>query len=419
MNQFKYASAIRVSLVYFLFSAAWIFLSDYVLLLFFDDLESYRYLSTVKGLFFIVVSALIIYYLVRRELHRLNIVTSSIKRLERFDSLTGLHNRKSYSEELARRANRDMGASVIISDINGLKLLNEVYTSGEGDRLLQRYAKLLQEIMPASAFIARIGGDEFCVLLDHCDVNMVEQLVGELNDRIANDPATSMEYTVTIGSASTCEENVGIYETISVAEDRMYKNKLLITKSASNSLIASLQSTLYERSDETEQHASRIEYICELVGKRLNLSAGDISDLKLFAILHDIGKIGISDAILKKPGKLTPHEYNKMKQHPLIGYKMASSILPLEGIAYYILTHHEHWDGSGYPKGLQGTQIPLASRILAVADAYDAMTNDRVYRNAMSHTEALEELKKYAGKQFDPEVVNTLIEELKNHPFEG
>jgi len=175
--------------------------------------------------------------------------------------------------------------------------------------------------------------------------------------------------------------------------------------------------TVYEKSQETEQHAERLAELSTRVGRMLNLMEKDLGELQLLGMLHDIGKIGIDDKILNKPGKLTEEEWVIMKRHPEIGYRIARASHKLARIADYILTHHERWDGTGYPKGLKGNDIPLLSRILAVADAYDAMTEDRVYRKAMSKEQALEEIRQNAGTQFDPLISNifieTILEEIK------
>ena len=168
--------------------------------------------------------------------------------------------------------------------------------------------------------------------------------------------------------------------------------------------------TLFERSFETEEHAERIGSLCAVVGEHLHLSHDDIDRLKLFAYLHDIGKIGISDQILNKPGPLNDDELLVMKTHPEIGYRIAMASPDFASIADLILTHHERWDGTGYPNRIAGERIPLLSRILAVADAYDAMTEDRVYRKAMSREAAMEEIRKNAGTQFDPQIAALFLE---------
>lgn len=141
-----------------------------------------------------------------------------------------------------------------------------------------------------------------------------------------------------------------------------------------------------------------------MIGEKIGLSQNNMDQLHLFSMLHDIGKIAIDDRILNKPGKLTSEEWMEMKKHPEIGYRIAMSTIELKSSAEFILTHHERWDGKGYPQGLSGEEIPLLSRILGIADAYDAMTEDRVYRKAMAHEEAVAEIIKNKGTQFDPQL---------------
>jgi HD-GYP domain-containing protein (c-di-GMP phosphodiesterase class II) len=159
--------------------------------------------------------------------------------------------------------------------------------------------------------------------------------------------------------------------------------------------------------------------LCLMIGEHLGLEQKELDDLQLLSILHDIGKIGVDDSILNKPGKLTEEEWVKMKQHPIIGHRIAMATPQLEHIAEYILYHHEHWDGAGYPQGKKGLEIPLLSRILALADAFDAMTEDRLYRKAMPLESALEEIKICAGIQFDPEIAQLFIELISNQQPEA
>ena len=193
----------------------------------------------------------------------------------------------------------------------------------------------------------------------------------------------------------------------------MARRKLFDQKSHHNAVLSSIMATLFERSFETEEHAERIGNFCANIGERLHLSHDDIDRLKLFAYLHDIGKIGISDQILNKPGPLSEEEMIIMRSHPEIGYRIAMASPDFAPIAELILTHHERWDGSGYPNHIAGEKIPLLSRILAVADAYDAMTEDRIYRKALSHETAIEEIRKNAGTQFDPQIACVFLEILE------
>jgi len=167
---------------------------------------------------------------------------------------------------------------------------------------------------------------------------------------------------------------------------------------------------MYERSQETEAHALRLSEISKRIAAKLSLPQKDIDELEVFAMLHDIGKVGIDDRILNKPDRLTDEEWTIMKRHPEIGYRIAKASPELEVVAEYILSHHERWDGTGYPRGLVGENIPLLARIIAVADSYDAMTEDRVYRKAMSEQDAVEEIVRNTGTQFDPKIVRLFLE---------
>lgn len=204
----------------------------------------------------------------------------------------------------------------------------------------------------------------------------------------------------------TCNED----SIIKVAEDNTYRYILLPDESLHSSIISSIKTILLEKSQETEEHAQRLVELSKTIGKKMNLTDEQLDELELLSVLHDIGKIGVNDSILNKPGKLTEEEWVEMKKHPENGYRIAMSTPELVSIANYILCHHERWDGKGYPQGLKGPNIPLFSRILAIVDAYDAMTQDRLYRKAITKETAIAEIKRNAGTQFDPEIAEIFIE---------
>jgi len=210
-----------------------------------------------------------------------------------------------------------------------------------------------------------------------------------------------------VATKSQLDEN--IRQAINFAEDRMYRNKLLESKSTRSSIIASLQKTLGEKTNETEEHALRLKSLALKMGQALGLSNNQMDELALLAILHDIGKIAIPDQILAKPGPLTTAEWEVMRKHPEIGFRIAQASYEIAHIAEAILCHHEQWGGYGYPQGLAGNNIPLISRIITIIDAYDAMTHERPYKKAASNQQALTEIKRCSGTQFDPNLVEIFL----------
>lgn len=337
-----------------------------------------------------------------------------VEYLLQYDYLTGARNRIHFERELSRLdTSEKLPISIIIGDINGLKQINDAFGQLRGDRLIKETAHLIQEACRECDLLGRLGGDEFAILMLNTDNITADNILKNLktsfeeyNDTVEND---MNRINISFGCATKDMSDISMNSVIKLAEEHMYKRKLLERKSMHNSVVASIKTTMFAKSQETEEHAERLAALANTMGKKLNLRQVELNELELLATLHDIGKVGISDQILNKPGKLTDEEWDQMKMHSEIGYKIAMASPELMPIADYILSHHERWDGHGYPQGLAGQKIPLASRILAVADAFDAMTEDRVYRKAMSIEDALKEIKKNSGTQFDPEVVDTFL----------
>lgn len=334
------------------------------------------------------------------------------------DVLTGLYNRRYFDEkiELLSKEN-DFPISIIIGDINGLKQINDALGYFHGDELIIAISKIMNGYITEPGIVARTGGDDFSILLPGVSNaeanNLMMQIESDCNEYISEAKNVMYHTSISLGCATKTNERDSLVSTIKNAEDNLYRNKLLQKKSIHSSVISSMITALQERSQETEEHALRLSELCKAVGHALNLNGRQLDDLELLSVLHDIGKIGIKDSILNKPEKLTDEEWREMEKHPEIGYRIAISSPGLEPIAYYILTHHEHYDGNGYPQGIKGNNIPLISRILAVVDAYDAMTEDRPYREAMTQEAALIEISKSSGKQFDPEIVKIFIDVLR------
>jgi HD-GYP domain len=202
-------------------------------------------------------------------------------------------------------------------------------------------------------------------------------------------------------------------DVLNLAENRMYRNKLMESSSSRNATIRTLARTLHEKSTETEAHTMRIGLLSKALGSRLDLRKDQLDDLELLSLLHDIGKIGIPEYILDKPAKLSHDEWEIIKTHPEIGYRIAKSTPALEHIADYILAHHEKYDGTGYPNGLSAQDIPYLGRIITVVDSFDVMTHSRSYKKANDLAYAIGELKTCSGTQFDPEIAKVFLKMIE------
>jgi HD-GYP domain-containing protein (c-di-GMP phosphodiesterase class II) len=222
-------------------------------------------------------------------------------------------------------------------------------------------------------------------------------------------------FTISMGFSTKTKESQNINEVLKEADSNMNKHKLLERKSFHGSIVSSLERALLERDYETEEHVTRMREYSQVLGKELKLSEDQLDELKLLATLHDIGKISIPDNIIFKPGKLNDMEWKIVKKHPEIGHRIAKTTPELSTIADGILTHHEWWDGKGYPRGLKEYEVSIISRIVSIVDAYDAMTSDRPYRKALSKKTAIKELKRCSGTQFDPSLVEAFVKLLKKN----
>ncbi len=335
------------------------------------------------------------------------------------DTLTSTYNRRFFlsTKNEWDKDESQLPISLIIGDIDGLKLINDAFGAAKGDEFLIDTARILNSCSRSNDILARSGGDDFVLLLPKTDawqaeiiLNQIQSAFFEHNAMVDND---CDKIHISFGVATKDLPDIAMDSVQKLAEENMNKRKLLQRNSLHSSIVESIKQTMSARSQETEEHAERLAELTREVGLRIHLTQVELNELELLATLHDIGKIGINDQILNKPGKLTPEEWTLMRKHTEIGYKIAMASPELISIADYILTHHERWDGGGYPQGLSGEAIPLISRILAVVDAYDAMTQDRAYRKAMSIEAAVTEIRNNSGKQFDPRVVEIFLKVIE------
>jgi len=333
-----------------------------------------------------------------------------IRYLSYRDHLTGLYNRRYFEEEMIRLdTQRQLPLSIIMVDINGLKIINDSYGHEKGDQMLIETGNLLKEELREEDILARHGGDEFTILLPKTSYGEAEKIINRLKNKNNKRSREGIIISFSLGFATKQKMDENIKEILKKADDDMYRNKLSESRSNKNKIVQNLINTLDAKSSETKEHAMRMTKLARDLGEKIELINSELNNLALLATLHDIGKTTISEEILTKPGKLTEEEWEIIKEHPIKGYKIASASEEFAVVAEEILCHHEHWNGNGYPNGLKGEEIPYLARIISIIDAYDVMTNERPYSKPISQKEALAEIKKYSGQQFDPKLAKEFI----------
>jgi diguanylate cyclase (GGDEF)-like protein len=333
------------------------------------------------------------------------------------DPLTRLGNRRKLASDLAERLS---GASetdplvLMVFDLDGFKAYNDTFGHMAGDALLARMGHKLATVIEPAGGAYRLGGDEFCILLatQPDDLSVVVSAVSEAlrEDGETFSIAASGGAVVLPQEASTPEY------ALQLADERMYQRKLQRRPSAAREQTRDvLVRIMQAKQPGLQDHTSEVSRLAVSVGHKLDLDAEQLDELARAADLHDIGKVGMPDALLQKPSALDGEEWDLVRQHTLIGERILSAAPALRPVARIVRSSHERWDGAGYPDGLAGNAIPLGARIVAVCDAYDAMISDRCYRPGRSAAGARDELLREAGRQFDPDVVAAALEVLEEH----
>lgn len=329
------------------------------------------------------------------------------------DQLTGLYNRRFYDEELQRiNFQRNLPITLVVGDVNGLKLTNDVFGHVAGDSLLKNIAAILNKELRAEDVAARIGGDEFALLLPRTDSSGAEALVGRIKQDFLNTEPENSILSVSFGWAvkEALEDDFG--KLFKHAEDIMYHKKLTESPDMKCRTILLTMRKLYQKYVSEQQHSENVGCLCRKIGKVLNLPEGELKELELLGKMHDIGKIGIREDILNKTRKLAKSDWREIRRHPEVGYQILRSADEYVHIAESVLSHHERVDGTGYPRNLTLDEIPLQSRILAVAEAFDAMRTGGGYREPVSELEAVRELTANSGTQFDSNITKVFIEQV-------
>ncbi len=339
------------------------------------------------------------------------------------DQLTGLYNRRYYKNELKRLdSSRDHPIAVISADIDGVKLVNDTFGHSEGDKYIRACAKLLKDTLRSSDILARVGGDEFAIILPRFTRERGQQLMERIEYQIEDynrKKNSDLPLSISIGLAVSESSEQSLEETYKKADRAMYADKLKRSKKAQHVIVTLLLTALYKRSELFEGEREHVQALCLQLGRALSLDSKQMTDLELLSRVYDLGKVSLPDHVvhcnlLHKSEELTEAEREAIYRHPETGYRIASSSPELAAIAELILKHHENWDGSGYPLGLKREEIPIECRIVAIAIAYSAMTNPRPYAETLDKNDALAELQRCAGTQFDPELVKMIKKTIAN-----
>ncbi len=329
------------------------------------------------------------------------------------DALTGLYNRRYFEDSLKQLdVEHNYPLSILMGDLNNLKMANDAFGHLAGDEVIKNAADILIEKCRKDDIVARWGGDEFVILMANTEPEEVEKIVARIKEESLLVNLKTGPLSIAFGWDTKNFQSEDIEQTFINAENYMYKSKLHNSPSVRGKTIDMIMEALFEKSPREKDHSERVSMYSHALGEALSLSGHVKEDLKTIGLLHDIGKIIIGDNVLEKKEKLTDDEWAEIKQHPIIGYRIINCSMEMSDIALGILTHHEHWDGTGYPKGLKGTDIPLTARIIAVADAYDAMTSERPYGHVLDKNHAAEEIIDKMGTHFDPEIAKVFVSDI-------
>ncbi len=340
---------------------------------------------------------------------------AEIEYLSCHDVLTGLHNRSCFENSRDKIDIPDnLPLSVVFADINGLKMTNDVFGHTAGDELIKKSAEILRQSCRKGDVIARVGGDEFVILLPKTDMGDAEKILSQIKTGFSNARIEAIKCSVSLGIDTKTNSYQSLEETMANAENMMYRDKTINRKSANRDIIDTIIETLHSKYPREKQHSLAVSRLCGEFGIALNLSKPEINVLKRAGYLHDIGKIVLKESLLSKDHlkAFTEEEREKVKQHSVVGYRILNLFDETLDLAEYAYSHHERWDGKGYPRGLEGEQIPLIARIISIAETYDRVLNRGDGPFEERKRAALKAIKDSAGKQFDPELAGLFVQTM-------
>ncbi|NLW11774.1 MAG: diguanylate cyclase [Clostridiaceae bacterium] len=326
---------------------------------------------------------------------------------DQLDPLTGLASRPMLMQRLRQFNDETLfPLTIALADANGFKQLNDAFGYEYGDLLLCQAAEIIKSQCRLNDLAARSGGDEFAIIMTSTDRIGAENRITLLQQLLAaaEYQAAGLSFCFGRATADLHDSEANIVRLLKQAEDDLYHQKILESPGIRGRKIHTIVQTLNETHPREEKHSRRVGWLCEQLGRAAGLGESQARELRAAGMMHDIGKIAISDTVLDKCGPLNTSEKERIKRHPEIGYRILGTVYGAGCLAESVLSHHERWDGGGYPRQLSGESIPLGARIVAIADSYDAITSDRPYRKAASPVYARHEIMKNAGSQFDPKL---------------
>jgi len=381
----------------------------------------------------------------RESERRYRLLAEKMSELSITDELTGLYNRRHFYEvletEIARTQRYGRSFSLVMLDIDWFKEYNDRFGHTNGDAVLKSLAQMLKSSSRKTDVAFRYGGDEFTIILPATDAGRASKIVDRIRSKWLQTPKaeyptleTPLGFSAGIAefpeNAETADGLVfladtalyrskrgGGYKTTLVSELGTLAPDVLARETLDQ--VYALAATVDARDPYTSGHSKRIASISEMIGKAIGLSPEELATLHAASLLHDIGKVGVPDSILTKPDKPTKGEWKVIRKHPAEGARIVIHVKELAALIPMIRHHHEWYDGTGYPDGLKGEDIPIGARIISVADAYDTMTTQRLYRDVVSEEEALKELRRWSGTQFDPELVEALSQAMNEATRSG
>jgi diguanylate cyclase (GGDEF)-like protein len=359
------------------------------------------------------ITLLLAYFLHTREYR--NTLDEKIRYINMYDSLTEVYNR-SYCELLIEQLEQELQlpVSIVFGDLNNLKLINDIFGHHTGDDMIIRTADIIKRatMQTNGVIVSRWGGDEFIIILPNTNRNQAQAMIQKIKSLTDACRTDSFPLDISLGVATKESSEQSIQHVIKLADASLYTNKFRESAQAKKSIVEYFIKILFDNEIESKQHATRVQELALMISRELNLTQEQQEELSMVSYFHDIGKVSIPKEILNKSEDLTSDEWLTVKRHSEIGYRILQSSSEYAHISRAVLSHHEFWNGNGYPQNLKGEKIPLMARITAIAEAYEEMTHSKMYKVALTKEEALKEIEKNSGTQFDPNIARVFVEAM-------